>query len=101
MALNHTLSRQAAEDLFDQEAILFGEMNAIPEYRVVEIFGEWAGAFFEKHVQYNGYFDGGLKTRIEPIIERKNQFDHDYYANIHEVYAWMDKETKKRKKKEL
>lgn len=49
----------------------------------------------------HGYFDGGLKTRIEPIIERKNQFDHDYYANIHEVYAWMDKETKKRKKKEL
>ena len=49
----------------------------------------------------HGYFDGGLKTRIEPIIERKNQFDHDYYANIHEVYAWRDKETKKRKKTEL
>ena len=49
----------------------------------------------------HGYFDGGLKTRIEPIIERNNQFDHDSYANIHEVYAWMDKETKKRKKKEL
>ena len=47
----------------------------------------------------HGYFDGGLKARIEPIIERKNQLDHDYYANIHAVYAWMDKETKKRKKK--
>lgn len=47
----------------------------------------------------HGYFDGGLKIRIEPIIERKNQFDHDYYANIHKVYAWMEKETKKRKKK--
>ena len=46
----------------------------------------------------HGYFDGGLKTRIEPIIERKNQFDHDYYANIHKVYAWMEAETKKRKK---
>ena len=47
----------------------------------------------------HGYFDGGLKARIEPIIERKNQFDHDYYANIHAVYAWMEKETVKRKKK--
>lgn len=47
----------------------------------------------------HGYFDGGLKTRIEPIIERKNRFGHDYYANIHEVYNWMEKETKKRKKK--
>jgi len=45
MALNYTLSRQAAEDLFNQEAILFGETNAIPEYRIVEIFGEWAGAY--------------------------------------------------------
>ena len=47
----------------------------------------------------HGYFDGGLKTRIEPIIERKNRFGHDYYANIHEVYNWMGKETEKRKKK--
>lgn len=47
----------------------------------------------------HGYFDGGLKVRIEPIIERKNQFDHDYYANIHKVYAWMDKEKRMRKSK--
>ena len=59
MELNYTLSRQAAEDLFDREAILFGERNAVPEYRIVEIFGEWAGAFFEKHVKFEGYFDCG------------------------------------------
>lgn len=59
MALNYTLSRQAAEDLFTQEAILFGETNAVPEYRIVEIFGEWAGAFIEKHIHYHGYLEGG------------------------------------------
>lgn len=59
MALNYTLSRQAAEDLFNQEAILFGETNAIPEYRIVEIFGEWAGVFIEKHIYYNGYLELG------------------------------------------
>ena len=47
----------------------------------------------------HGYLDGGIKKRIEPIIERTNRFGHDYYANIHEVYNWMGKETEKRKKK--
>ena len=59
MKLNYTLSRQAAEDLFNREAILFGERDAVPEYRIVEIFGEWAGAHFEKNVMHNGYFDDG------------------------------------------
>lgn len=59
MELNYTLSRQTAEDLFNREAVLFGESNAIPEYRIVEIFGEWAGAFFEERVKFEGYFDGG------------------------------------------
>ena len=47
----------------------------------------------------HGYFDGGLKVRIEPVIDGKNRFGEDYYANIHAVYAWMEKETEKRKKK--
>lgn len=47
----------------------------------------------------HGYLDGGIKKRIEPIIERKNRFGHDYYANIHKVYDWMEAETEKRKKK--
>lgn len=47
----------------------------------------------------HGYFDGGLKTRIEPIIDQKNQFGQDYYENIHKVYIWMDKEKRMRKSK--
>lgn len=47
----------------------------------------------------HGYFDGGLKVRIEPVIDGKNRFGEDYYANIHKVYAWMERETEKRKKK--
>lgn len=47
----------------------------------------------------HGYLDGGIRKRIEPIIERKNRFGHDYYANIHIVYAWMEQETEQRKKK--
>lgn len=47
----------------------------------------------------HGYLDGGIKKRIGPIIEKKNKFGHDYYANIHAVYAWMEQETERRKKK--
>ena len=47
----------------------------------------------------HGYFDGGLKVRIEPVIDGKTRFGEDYYANIHAVYAWMEKETEKRKRK--
>ncbi|MBQ6719452.1 MAG: hypothetical protein IJN20_03760 [Oscillospiraceae bacterium] len=46
----------------------------------------------------HGYFDGGLKVRIEPVIDGKNRFGEDYYANIHTVYAWMEAETEKREK---
>ncbi|MBR3963408.1 MAG: hypothetical protein IKK14_07790 [Oscillospiraceae bacterium] len=46
----------------------------------------------------HGYFDGGLRKRIEPIINRKNINGHDFYENIHKVYAWMDEKTGKDEK---
>lgn len=46
----------------------------------------------------HGYLDSSIKKRIEPVIEKKNKHGHDYYANIHKVYAWMEKETAKRTK---
>lgn len=57
--IDFALNRQQADELFDNEAILFGKTNGVPEFRMVELFGEWAGAFFEKHVHYNGYMIGG------------------------------------------
>lgn len=47
----------------------------------------------------HGYFDCGLKRRIEPIIARKNQSGRDYYENIHKVFAWMETETNNRNKR--
>ncbi len=57
--IEHTLNLQQADDFFDREAILFGKSNGIPEYRIVELFGEWAGAFFVKHAHCNGYMIAG------------------------------------------
>lgn len=45
----------------------------------------------------HGYFDGSLKIRIKPILDKKQKNTaHDYYANIHGVLAKMEQETKKR-----
>ena len=57
--IEHTLNRQQADELFDREAILLGKCNGIPEYRIVELFGEWAATFIESNIHYNGYLNGG------------------------------------------
>lgn len=46
----------------------------------------------------HGYFDSfPLKSRIEPVLEKKQKHtSHDYYANIHSVWAQMEAEAKKR-----
>ena len=46
----------------------------------------------------HGYFDGGVRHRIEPIIERKNSLGIDFYENIHKLYDWMEKETERRER---
>ncbi len=38
----------------------------------------------------HGYFEGYLKKRIEPIIDKKNWGNYDYYGNVHKVYDWME-----------
>ena len=47
----------------------------------------------------HGYFDGAVRERIDPMIEKKNQNGLDYYENIHSVYVWMADETRKRERK--
>lgn len=42
------------------------------------------------------YLDGAIKLRITPIIEKKNRLGgDDYYENIHQVYAWMERKKSK------
>ena len=46
----------------------------------------------------HGYFDGSVKVRISPVIEKKNCKGKDFYENIHKVYDWMEKETERRER---
>lgn len=54
-----TLSRTEAEELFQREAALFYGKDAIPEYRLVELFGQAAGAYMEQNARLGGCLVGG------------------------------------------
>lgn len=57
---------------------------------------------YDRNVVYElaqGYLDGTIKNRIEPMIEKKNRCGHDYYANIHQFYDWMEKARKEKERK--
>lgn len=48
----------------------------------------------------HGFLDGGIRTRIEILIGRKDEnFDEEFYQNIKVLYEKMDEKTSKRKMK--
>lgn len=48
----------------------------------------------------HGFFDGTIRSRISPLVERKESFTQDeMYANLKKVWQRMDEETEKRKQK--
>ena len=58
---------------------------------------------YDRNVVYElaqGYLDGTIKSRIEPMIEKKSRFGHDYYANIHQFSIGWRRHEKKRSAKE-
>lgn len=57
------LNREAAEEIFNRQAVYLSGVNVIPCYRVAEIFGEWVKDFIWKN--------------------RKN-IDHNAWGNCHE-----------------
>ena len=58
---------------------------------------------YDRKVVYDlaeGYLDGAIKARIEPVIDQKNRSGHDYNENIHKVFKWMAAEKEKRENKQ-
>lgn len=42
-----------------------------------------------------GFFDGAIKSRIQPIIEKKNENGVNYYSNICWVYEQLATKNKR------
>ena len=76
-----TLNKEQATALFDTEAILFGETNGVPEHRVVELFGEWTGAFIEKTLSLDGYLTAGKDWNGEGACSDDEPFIHYFYRS--------------------
>lgn len=59
--ITEPLNREAAEELFKQEAIVMSGTGAegIAQYRIVELFGEPAALFMSRCMSYEGYLVGG------------------------------------------
>ena len=55
--ITETLNREAAENLFAAEAIVMGSAGSegIPQYRIVELFGEPAADFMEENIKADGF----------------------------------------------
>lgn len=52
------ITRAEASALYEQNAVLLNSFSdAIPFYRVIEIFGEEAAAFIETNMKHNGYLE--------------------------------------------
>lgn len=58
--INEVLNKAAATELFEKEAILMGESDAIPFYRAVELFGEEAARFLGENASFDGYVKCGM-----------------------------------------
>ena len=74
-----TLSKEQAAALFDNEAILFGECNGIPEHRIVELFGEWTGAFIERVLSLDGYLAAGEDWNGAGACSEEEPMIHYFY----------------------
>lgn len=57
--IKEPLSKEQTEELFRAEALLFGASEGVPQYRIVELFGEPAAIFIDRNMKHEGYLVGG------------------------------------------
>jgi len=60
MEITNTLNLEQVNALFDAEAVFTYSANAIPEYRVVELFGDDMAELLDKCCRYEGDMKGGM-----------------------------------------
>ena len=59
MGINYTLNRAQAEELFAAEAVFMYSADMVPEYRVIDLFGDDIAKWLDSCCRYNGYMKGG------------------------------------------
>ena len=59
MEINYTMNLAQANSLFDAEAVFMYSADVIPEYRVIELFGNDMAAWLDSCCRHDGYMKAG------------------------------------------
>ena len=103
MQITKTLNKAEATQLFENEAILIGNDNAIPFYRAVELLGEWVAEFIDKCMEERSYFDFGRDYNGHGLSAGRPYIEYFYkpgfmklvceYNYLHIVKAHEERES--------
>lgn len=79
--IDEVLNKAAAVELFEGEAVLIGNADAVPFYRAVELFGEWAAAFIDKCMETSSYFKSGMDYGGWGACSSEHPFTNFFYKS--------------------
>lgn len=59
MEINYAMNQMQAEKLFADEAVFMYSTDAVPEYRVIELFGDDMARWLDSCCVHGGYMKSG------------------------------------------
>ncbi len=88
------LNSKQVDQLFQQNAVLIGNADNIPEYRAVELFGKKAVDYVMSTNCRNGYYNAyGIGNYDAPYLTYRGFQAAATYVNIREIEARKSAKT--------
>lgn len=64
MEITYAMNQMQADQLFAAEAVFMYSCDAVPEYRVIELFGDDMARWLDSCCRYEGYMKGGRDYNV-------------------------------------
>lgn len=81
-----TLNKAQADALFEEECIFIGE-DAVPEYRLVELFGAYIAELVERCTHTEGFLQGGKDYNEWGLGSLDTNLRHFYRAGFYKIVS--------------
>lgn len=75
------LSKAKATELFEQECMVQHGYDAVPEYRIAELFGMEAARWIERNIHADGFLVSGRDWNASGSCEPGAPFLHHFYLS--------------------
>ena len=75
------LSKAKAAELFEQECMVQHGYDAVPEYRIAELFGLEAARWIERNIHADGFLVPGRDWNASGSCEPGDHFLHHFYLS--------------------